>query len=386
VLLRAFGPVRRAWNEPLDLGEVCRLAELFDLIPRIAGRLGREALRRETGEECAEKWLLAYRLTAASNLQFLAFAGKLAGLAKGLGIPIAFVKGTALGLAAVVPLGWRAACDIDLLVPPDRLEELRSALVGEGFVSSKEPGCEHQMPPLHHPSGLMVELHRHIPGLRLSRGRSSATFGDLERLGLLEQGSRVPAGSYLPVKKVLVAHCLVHGLVQHGPAPGSYPAFRAVTDLMDLGFGDDAEPLPATFQLDRLDGEAVETTREVVRQLMEGVTEGLVVGETPQSRLLRHLIAGATDERYREALKASPFSLGGFSDKSAPLAFLSSLSHALFITRPEVDAIYGRQKSSAGYLYRQIMRPVDIASRAVRYSIQALRAGRMHRLTSRSKP
>jgi len=376
VLLRAFGPLERAWSEPLDLDEVWRLAGAFDLVSRIAGRLGPDVLCREVGEEPAGKWLRAYRLTAASNLQFMAFAGKLAGVAKGLGIPVAFLKGTALGLSSVVPLGWRAACDIDLLVPPDRLEELRAALVGEGFVSSKLPGHEHQMPPLHHPSGLMVELHRHIPGLRLNGGRSSATFDDLEKLGLLERGAEVPKGSFLPVKQVLVAHCLVHGLVQHGPAPSSYPPFRAIADLIDLGFGDEAEPLPATFRLDRLDGEAVETTRKLVRHLMQGVTPDLVTGETPQSRLLRHFIVGATEERYRESLKANPRFLPGLSDKSAPLAFLSAVFHALFITRPEVDAIYGRQKNSAGYLYRQIMRPADLLVRAVRYSIQAVRSGR----------
>ncbi len=386
MLLRAFGPLERAWSEPLDLDEAWRLAGAFDLASRIAGRLGPEALRRETGEGPAEKWLGAYRLTAASNLQFMAFAGKLAGVAKRLGIPIAFLKGTALGLADVVPLGWRAADDIDLLVQTNRLEELRVALVGDGFVSSKLPGCEHQLPPLHHPSGLMLELHRHIPGLRLNGGRSSATFDDLERLGLLEQGVRVPEGSFLPARRVLVAHCLVHGLVQHGPAPGSYPSFRAIADLIDLGFGDDAEPLPATFRLDRLDGEAVETTRMLVRCLMQGVSPDLVMGETPPSRLLRHFIVGATDERYREALKANPRFYPGLSDKSAPLAFLSAVLHALFITRAEVDAIYGRQKTSAGYLYRQVMRPADLAARAVRYSIQAVRAGRLHRTALRSKP
>ena len=376
MLLRAFGPFERAWSEPLDLDEVWRLAGAFDLVPRIAGRLGPDVLRRETGEEAGERWLRTYRLTAASNLQFIAFARKLAGIAKGLGFPVAFLKGTALGLSAVVPLGWRPACDIDLLVPPNRLEELRAALVREGFVSSKLPGHEHQMPPLHHPSWPMVELHRHIPGLRLNGGRSSATFDDLERLGLLEQGTQAPEGSFLPVKKVLVAHCLVHGLVQHGPAPSSYPPFRAIADLIDLGFGDEAEPLPATFRLDRLDDEAVETARSLVRHLMQGVTPDLVTGEAPQSRLLRHFIVGATDERYREALKANPRSFLGPSEKSAPLAFLSAVHHALFISRPEVDAIYGRQKSSAGYLYRQVMRPADLLVRAVRYAIQAVRSGR----------
>ena len=386
MLLRAFGPLDHAWIEPLGSEEAWRLAGAFDLVSRIAGRLGPLALGRETGEESAEKWLRAYRLTAASNLQFIAFAGKLAGTAKGLGIPVAFLKGTALGLAAVVPLGWRAAGDIDLLVPPDRLEALRAALVGEGFVSSTLPGCEHQMPPLHHPSGMMVELHRHLPGLRLNGGRNSATFGDLERLGLLERGADVPAGSFLPVKKVLVAHCLVHGLVQHGLAPASYPPFRAVADLIDLGFGDDAEALPATFRLDRLDGETVETTRDLVRHLARGVTPDLVAGETPESQLLRHFIVGATDEGYREALKANPRYLLGLSERPAPLAVLSALFRALFITRPEVDAIYGRQKSSAGYLFRQVMRPVDVASRAVRYSIQAVRAGRLRRIALNSKP
>jgi hypothetical protein len=386
VLLRAFGPLEQAWDEPLDSEEAGRLAGAFDLVSRIAGRLGPQALGREIGEETAEKWLRAFRLTAASNLQHIAFAGRLAGIAKGLGVPVAFLKGMALSLSGVVPLGWRAAGDIDLLVPPDRMEELKAAFVSDGFVSSDLPGCEHQLPPLYHPSGLMLELHRHVPGLRLNGARSSATFDDLERLGLLERGAEVPEGSFLPVKKVLVAHVLVHGLVQHGPAPESYPPFRTVADLIDLGFGDGEEPLPASFQLDRLDAEAMETAREVVRRLRQGFTPNFLAGEAPPSRLLRHFVVGATDERYREALKANPRYLVALSEKSAPLAALSALFHALFITRPEVDAIYGRQKSSAGYLFRQVTRPVDLVSRAVRYSIQALRTGRMHRMALRSRP
>jgi len=386
VLLRAFGPLEHAWEELLASEEAGRLAGAFDLVSRIAGRLGPQALGREIGEETAEKWLRAFRLTAASNLQHIAFAGRLAGIAKGLGVPVAFLKGMALSLSGVVPLGWRAAGDIDLLVPPDRMEELKAAFVSDGFVSSDLPGCEHQLPPLYHPSGLMLELHRHVPGLRLNGARSSATFDDLERLGLLERGAEVPEGSFLPVKKVLVAHVLVHGLVQHGPAPESYPPFRTVADLIDLGFGDGEEPLPASFQLDRLDSEATETARKVVRRLRQGFTPNFLAGETPPSRLLRHFVVGATDERYREALKANPRYLVALSEKSAPLAALSALFHALFITRPEVDAIYGRQKSSAGYLFRQVTRPVDLVSRAVRYSIQALRTGRMHRMALRSRP
>ncbi|HQR65939.1 MAG TPA: nucleotidyltransferase family protein [Thermoanaerobaculia bacterium] len=386
VLLRAFGPIETAWNEPLDVGETRCLAGAFDLVSRIAGRMGPEALGREIGQEAADEWLRAYRLTAASNLQYAAFAGRLAGVAKMPGIPVAFLKGMALRLSGFVRLGWRAAGDIDLLVPPERLEELRAALLAEGFVSSDLPGCEHQLPPLHHPSGMMVELHRHIPGLRLDAGRGSATFHDLERAGLLERGAEVPEGSFVPAKTVLTGHCLVHGLVQHGLAPESYPPFRTVADLVDLGFAGEAEAAPESFKLDRLDAEAVGTARDLVRGLREGFDPGMVVGDSPRSRLLRHFVVGAMDERYCEALKANPRYVLTVSEKPVPLAALSALFHALFITRPEVDAIYGRQKSSAGYLFRQLMRPFDLVLRATRYSIQAVRTGLVHRAALRSKP
>ena len=51
-------------------------------------------------------------------------------------------------------------------------------------------------------------------------------------------GGASPATLRVPSRPVLLAHALVHGLVQHGWAPRSYPPWRGVSDWIDLGLGE----------------------------------------------------------------------------------------------------------------------------------------------------
>jgi hypothetical protein len=79
----------------------------------------------------------------------------------------------------------------------------------------------------------------------------------------------------------------------------------------------------------------------------------------PDALLLRHLVAGATDQKYVESLQLSAF-LGRVSHLPRPLAVGRALWNALFLNRAQVDKIYGQQRSRAGYLWRQVLRPLDL--------------------------
>jgi len=79
----------------------------------------------------------------------------------------------------------------------------------------------------------------------------------------------------------------------------------------------------------------------------------------PEVLLLRHLVAGATDQKYVESLQVSAF-LGRVSHLPRPVAVARALWHALFLNRAQVDKIYGQPRSRAGYLWRQVLRPLDL--------------------------
>ncbi len=375
VLLRAFGPVPAPWSDPVDPAAVEHLASRFSLVSRIAGRRGKRLLEEELGEETARKWLHTLRLTAASVLRFQAVARQLAETANGAGIPVTFLKGTALGLGSLVPLGFRGSGDIDMLVPPGRVAEMGKILKAQGAVPSELPNDDdHQhLPPVYLKSGVMLEIHRHLPGVRLRGRRRSVTIGDLEDEGLLVPVPEIGARAFIPAKPVLVAHCLVHGLVQHGAAPGSYPGFRIFADLADLGCHEASWNHDERLTLARLDDEALSEIRFLVGELVKGNVDELLSEEGAASRVLRHYIAGSTDQTYCEALKAHPRYMMGLSEKPRPLALISNITKTVFITRAQVDAIYGRPGSPWGYAARQVLRPFDLACRAVRYATAAVR-------------
>jgi hypothetical protein len=128
---------------------------------------------------------------------------------------------------------------LDLLVPRESLLPLRDALLARGFVESSAGGYEHQLPALRHPYGDSVELHRHLPGLRLAGG-DSAGWSELVAAQLATPLSSPAAQAaprvLIPAREVLIAHALVHALAQHGLSVG-YAGWLLVGDLLDLSAG-----------------------------------------------------------------------------------------------------------------------------------------------------
>src|SRR5262249_60435593 len=86
--------------------------------------------------------------------------------------PVAVLRGAARPLAGPVAPGGRPAGDVDLLVPPDGARTLFDRLRAQGWTTSPVDTADHQLPPLADGAGRVVELHLHVPGVRVP-GRAS---------------------------------------------------------------------------------------------------------------------------------------------------------------------------------------------------------------------
>ena len=376
MLLRAFGPVGAPFPGTVDPAAALALARRFEVSARIAARQGRERLAGELGEETAA-FAHDRRAAAAVGLRLMGEAGRVAAVAAELGIPLAFLKFAALEAAGVLAAGSRGACDVDLLAPEDRARELWQALVAAGFRSSGLPEAEHQLPALVWPEGGAVEIHRTLPGVRLAGPADrSARYATLEAAGLLHPLPAFPGRCAAPPPEVLAAHVLVHGIGQHGFWPASYPLFKMVADLADLG------------ELDALTGRALGWVARDVSPAEAAAVRGLVArlaaGEDPASwpaaaadeeTLLRHLLAGRLDPGYERALRLGLFRPQP-SDRPRPLQLARTLLGALFLSRAQIDAVYGPPRTALGYLGRRLARPFDLGWRLGRYGWAWLRRGR----------
>src|SRR4051794_32441898 len=305
MLLRAFGHAGATFPDAVDPAAALAVARRFEVSARIAVRQGRERLRAEFGEEGGTGFARDRARAAASGLRLVEEVRAVAGVAALLGVPLACLKFAALEGAGLLAAGSRGACDVDLLAPGERVEELWRALVAHGFRGSGLPEAEHQLPALAGPRGGVVEIHRHLPGVRLD-GAAAATFAALDHAGLLRELPDLPGRCLAPVPRVQAAHALVHGLGQHGYWPSSYSLLKMVADLLDLGALDGALDATAAGWVAR-DVAAAEVA--AVRRLVER----LAAGEDPagwagaEEELLRHILAGRLDPGYARALRLGLF-------------------------------------------------------------------------------
>ncbi|MEO6325459.1 MAG: nucleotidyltransferase family protein [Thermoanaerobaculia bacterium] len=367
-LLRAYGPLGRPFPRRFTADRVFSIAESLDLAARIAARTSRLALDAELGSESAERFRASRMATAAQSLALAIAARSVEVVAKSLAIPVAFLKFVALERSGLVAASSRAASDVDVLVPAKDAGRLQRELIRNGFTLSGSPGYEHQLPALISRDGAPIELHTMVLGVRLD-GRRSASFESLARADLLLPASA--SGGSVPKPEVLLAHALVHGLAQHGAAPWAYPTLRVLSDVIDLGSasvtngdGDDlARVLPWI-------------SRDVSRADLASITElrdRCLTGTYEDHELVRHAVAGISDEAYRRRLKvlgagSSP-SDGGLVVRAA-----RSLVGAILLTRKQIDEVYGPPRSRWGYAARRIARPFDLAGRLVRYGLAAAAA------------
>lgn len=377
MLLRAFGPAGAPFPDAVDPQGALFLARRFELSARIAARQGREALARELGEDAAAGFVRDRSVVTASGLRLLALAREVAGVAERLGLPVAFLKFVALEGAGLDAAVRRAACDVDVLAPSGRAGELQDALVAAGFRASGLPEGEHQLAALEHPAGGgIVEIHRLMLGVR-PEGSLSATFEILERHGLLASLPDLPGRCAMPVPEAQAAHALVHGLGQHGWWPASYSLLKMVADLIDLTSLEKDCALTARA-LSWVEGDVPPGEAEAVRRLCDRLAAGddpASGWDGPEEVLLRHILAGRLDPHYESALRLGLFHAQP-TDRSPLLRLACRIWDAGFLTRAQVDAIYGKPRHPLGYLGRRLARPFDLLARLGTYGLRAARVRR----------
>lgn len=367
--LRAFGPVGAPFSGAIDPAEALAMARRFEVSARIAFRQGRERLAAELGEEAAAGFSGDRARTTASGLRLVELAREVAEIAAGLGVPLAFLKFAALEASGLEVAVHRPACDVDVLAPSGRARDLQAALAGAGFRPSGLPEPEHQLPALEHPAGGAVEIHRLLPGVR-PEGGASATFEILERCGLL---SPYEGQCSVPVPEAQAAYAVVHGLGQHGWWPSSYSLLKMVADLIDLSPEALTPRAVSWVEADLPRAEAL-----AVRRLCERLSAGddpLEEADAPEAVLLRHILAGRLDPGYESALRLGLFRAQP-SDRPPLLRLARSVAGTVFLTRAQVDAIYGPPRHPLGYLGRQLARPFDLVARTVKSGARSLRLRR----------
>ncbi len=372
MLLRAFGPPGAPSPEMVDPAAALAAARRFEVSPRVAARQGRARLAAELGAEAAGWFQRDLTTAAAQGLRIESLLRDVAAVAAEREIPLVLLKFAALSTAGIVAPGARTACDLDVLVPPEREGELQAALAARGFRSSGLPESEHQLPALVHPSGGVVEVHRLMLGVRPEATGGSATVAALERAGLLAPAPGL-ASCLVPAPEALMAHALVHGVGQHGFWPASYPLLRMLADLIDLGFHEEASAELAR-RAARLVGRDVSAEEaEAVRDLCCALAAGAdPVGEGA-ALLLRHILAGRLDPDYAASLRLSLFREQP-SDRPPLVRMVRTALAAVFLSRAQIDAIYGRPHHSLGYLGRRLARPFDLLRRLWSYGTRALRS------------
>ncbi|HEV8581349.1 MAG TPA: nucleotidyltransferase family protein, partial [Thermoanaerobaculia bacterium] len=311
------------------------------------------------------------RATAvAVGMRLMTTARRVAERAEHLGVPIAFLKFAALEAAGRLAAGSREACDIDVLAPEDRAEDLWRALLAAGFRGSGLAASEHHLPSLADPEGGAVEIHRVLLGVRLASG-SSAAYGDLERGGLLVSLPDFPGRCFTPAPEVQAAHVLVHGLGQHGFWPSSYSLLKMLADLIDLG--------PLTDRAVSWVAEDVSATEaEAVRRLCSRLAAGedpAAGWDAPEETLLRHILAGRLDPDYERALRLGLFRSQP-SDRPRAGRLFRSVVDTVFLSDAQIDAIYGPPRNRVGYLGRRLARPFDLLLRLGRYGVKWVRVQR----------
>ncbi len=319
LLARAFGAAAAGGAPDAPDADACATARVLG----VAARVGVGELARDRA------------LAAAQGLRLESARHAVAAAARAARIPWAALKGQALEIGGWVAPGARPSGDCDLLLPAEALAPLAERLRASGFDDSGEKGYEHQAPALVAPDGGRVELHRSIPGLRIVAGRS-ATFADLAAHGLLAPLVGEDVGGFLPARRLLAAHALVHGVAQHGFAPGLYPPLRWAGDLVDLGAAapagtPDRDDLLAAA-LEWTHGEVSEREARAAFALAEGLAAlpGRPLAELPPDarRLLDHALAAAFEPRYSQALKARAFERP-ISDRPRWQAKLAAIGGAL---------------------------------------------------------
>ena len=371
-LSRAFGPVEKdsKTGDQLDAGEAIELADSLNLTARIGARTPHSKLVDELGEVGAGRVVEAHRRTAAHSLVVVQLCRELARAGRELDIPTIFLKGAALLLVGRLPTGSRGMTDIDLLTLDREAPRFQQRMKDAGWAEKPGVPGEHQLRMLTHRSGLGLEVHTMVLGVRVS-GAGSAGADDVLARSLAVPLPDPLAGSSVPTDSVLLAHLLVHGIAQHGLYPQSYPMSRLIADAQDLCGNRERwdELLPEAMAWIRSDVsiEEAEAVRDLALRLGGGEDPAAIAEDNDRpARLLRHILAGVFDKPYRDGLRLRSLARP-LAGQSASRTLFRNAFRTVWLTRPQVEILYGTPRTSLGYWGWRFWRPFDLVLRAVRY-------------------
>ena len=377
VLRRAFGPAAWRAGSALQPESVLEVAASLDLAARVASRTPRDVLTAEVGAAAAGHLRDSAAEAAAQMLGVDQACREIVRECAALDAAPVFLKGTALVLSDVSAAGARTMSDVDVLVPAAKARALQSRLLAGGWTEIAGPSAEHQLPVIAHRLGVAAEVHLMVRGVRLGGGRASAGAEALAAGGLTRELGGFEEPAFILCPELLLAHLLVHGIAQHGLLPSSYPMLRMLADAQDL-LPDRAawdRELPAAMRWIEGDVgvEEAAAVRDLALRLAAGESPRTIAGGADRCALmLRHLVAGALDPEYDEALRLrsrlAPLAAGG-----GARTLLRSAFRTVWLTRPQVDVLYGRPRSALGYWGWRLWRPFDLVGRTWQYGRAWLR-------------
>ena len=376
VLDAAFGSSGGSGRASIDASAALDLARRLSLAHRIGARVREPDLIAALGRDVARTFVV-HRLDATARMRpLLTLIPELSDAAQRAGLPLVLLKFGALNARGLTPPGSRIAGDLDVLVPADALGAAVDLLVGLGFGPRTKQGPEHHLPEYVDADGRIVELHDRLPGVRAAGQRRSARFADLEAAG----GLATLAGDstvQIPRADVLAAHLVVHGLAQHGFSPHSYPLTRMLSDLVDLvgteapGLLESAYPWIASG-VSQAESAALDA---LCRELTTGIEQTSGPEDEDARLLLRHMLAGLLDERYRSSLRLADV-IHPMTDGSRIMAVMRTGLDLLLPDAAGLDRLEGRLGSRFGRAGLLAARPLHLAGRLVTHVASHLRARR----------
>jgi|GEM_PF-3654977 len=361
-LQRAFGTVSR--DSPFIAAPTLALefAERMGLLPRIFARQPQCALKAEVGETFERATARVHAL-AARGLALERALHKVDAAASSVGVRYALIKGAAVVRHLGSNLALRGACDIDLLLTEPDAIRLDRELKKRGYRQKSPSHPEFHMPTLVDGQYNAVELHTRLPCIALC---SAKQWVELEDMIAAREVTSVTSGllcALLPSHEFLLAHCLAHGIAQHGYAPRSYQLLRLLADIVDLSslppspdFTRIGSWLSASVSPDEING-----VLELRNELTDGNVRQVWQRRDGTGRLLRHLVLANLDHEYANAL--TPFGAVQLLRSGGVRRFMREYGHATFgLANEDLARIYG-SGSARRNLALKLMRPFDVVHR-----------------------
>jgi len=304
---RAFaGP---DWRPPTKVDPQAALswATLLGVEARIAFRSSPEELARELKGDAAQQLFRSRHQSVARGMQLQDLLERLAICRAELELPLVVLRGVALLESGVTAPGARSMGNLDVLVPAGQAKRLARRLLEEGLQASVKTSAHFQIPPLSHPTLGRLQISHRIPGLS-AHGSGDATAEDLIRCGLCQESPRL-GGVKLPNNKVMAAHAVTHALDQNGKTPREYPPTRILGDLFDLAADEGEEirsflPSCGRYLRRSISKRELQAVGDLCHQLVQGSPDAL---RGDSGALIRHVVAGCRDSKYRRSLSRSVF-------------------------------------------------------------------------------